>query len=69
MIIKNIVVFLIQNIFGKHLNDEDDDDFDFIYLVFINNTIHILYIYFILFRFIFYKKHLKIKKYNIINII
>ena len=23
-----IVVFLIQNIFGKHLNDNDDDDDD-----------------------------------------
>jgi hypothetical protein len=26
MIMKKIVVFLIQNIFGKHLNDDDDDD-------------------------------------------
>lgn len=25
---KKIVVFLIQNIFGKHLNDDDDDDDD-----------------------------------------
>jgi hypothetical protein len=28
MIMKKIVVFLIQNIFGKHLNDDDDDDDD-----------------------------------------
>jgi hypothetical protein len=42
MTIKNIVVFLIQNIFGKHLN-EDDDDVD---LYFIWLHIHILDIYF-----------------------
>ena len=28
MIMNKIVVFLIQNIFGKHLNDDDDDDDD-----------------------------------------
>ena len=28
MTIKNIVVFLMQNIFGKHLNEDDDDDDD-----------------------------------------
>ena len=30
---KKIVVFLIQNIFGKHLNDDDDDDLYFIQFV------------------------------------
>ena len=33
MIMNKIVVFLIQNIFGKHLNDDDDDDLYFIQFV------------------------------------
>jgi hypothetical protein len=51
-IIKKIVVFFIQNMFGKHLND--DDDFTFIFYIFIiiittllSYILHIFYFYFI----------------------
>jgi hypothetical protein len=30
---KTIVVFLIQNIFGKHLNEDDDDDDGDLYFI------------------------------------
>ncbi len=51
--IKNIVVFLIQNIFGKHLNeDDDDDDDDDLYFIRLKK-IDIFNIYFILFFFLY----------------
>ena len=54
-IIKKIVVFFTQNIFGKHLND-DDDDFTFIslnyYLIILLPYYLIFYIYFIFILFI-----------------
>ena len=42
--IKKIVVFFTQNMFGKHLND-DDDDFTFIISKLLSYILHIFYFF------------------------